>query len=84
MDQATPREIRAQAQSMTVFFTQGLGLFVGAIVANELAARAFGDVASNTPASLELWPQVWWPLCAMAVILAVLFVFAFRPEGKDT
>ncbi|MBJ02111.1 MAG: MFS transporter [Planctomycetes bacterium] len=84
VDQATPREIRAQAQSMTVFFTQGLGLFVGAIVANELAARAFGDVASNTPASLELWPQVWWPLCAMAVILAVLFVFAFRPEGKDT
>jgi hypothetical protein len=92
VDQATPASIRGQAQSMTVFFTQGLGLFIGALVANELAARAFRvpdaagnftQVASNTAESLPFWPSFWWPLCAMATALLVLFFFVFKPESRD-
>ena len=37
VDRVTPPEIRGQAQAMNVFFTYGLGLYVGAIVAGTLA-----------------------------------------------
>ena len=79
-DQATGPDIRGQVQSMLIFFTQGLGLFFGALAANSLAAKTFGDVPSNTAAALELWPDFWWPLAGLAAVLMVLFIFFFRPD----
>jgi nucleoside transporter len=38
-DQAAPKEIRTQAQGMLVFFTLGLGMFIGAQVAGEVEKR---------------------------------------------
>ena len=79
-DQATGPDIRGQVQSMLIFFTQGLGLFFGALAANSLAGKTFGDVPSNTAAALELWPDFWWPLAGLATVIMVLFVFFFRPD----
>ncbi len=78
VDKSTPANIRGQAQGMLVFFTQGLGLMIGALVAGKLAARAFGDIASNSPDSLEHWPKVWMPLAAMAGIIMIVFVIMFK------
>jgi hypothetical protein len=39
-DRKAPKEIRGQAQSMLVFFTQGVGMFVGFKVAAMLLAPA--------------------------------------------
>lgn len=81
VDRATPASIRGQAQSMNVFFTQGLGLFLGARATQWLAERAFGGVASSTAASLPSWPKLWLPLAAMAAGLLVVFALAFRPAN---
>lgn len=48
-DRVAPKEVRGQAQSMLVFFTQGIGMFIGFKVADQLlapvkpAAGALGD-----------------------------------------
>ena len=82
-DQATSADVRGQVQSMLIFFTQGLGLFFGALAANNLAGRAFGDVPSNTAASLPMWPDFWNPLAWFAAGLVVLFILFFRPDRSD-
>ena len=82
-DQATSADVRGQVQSMLIFFTQGLGLFFGALAANNLAGRAFGDVPSNTAASLPMWPDFWNPLAWFAAGLVVVFILFFRPDRSD-
>ncbi|MFK7961305.1 MAG: MFS transporter [Phycisphaerales bacterium] len=78
VDKATPPAIRGQAQGMLIFFTQGLGLWIGAMAVATLSGRAFGDVASTSPSSLPLWPKVWWPLAIMAAVILVIFAATFR------
>ncbi len=82
VDKSTSKDIRGQAQGMLVFFTQGLGLFIGAMVTQELAGRAFGDIPSNTPASLEHWPKLWWPMAGMAGVILLIFAVAFHPKKE--
>lgn len=56
-DQKAPDHVRGQAQSMLVFFTQGVGMFIGFEVAGRLFARqmtnqeAFGAALAETPAA---------------------------------
>ena len=79
-DQATSADVRGQVQSMLIFFTQGLGLFFGALAAGRLAGRTFGEVPSNSAESLPLWPDFWGPLAWFAAGLMVLFILFFRPD----
>ena len=83
VDKVTPASIRGQAQAMNLFFTYGLGLYVGAIVAGNLAGRAFTDdkgqsVVASATASLPYWSQLWLPLAGFAAVVLVVFWFAFR------
>ncbi len=78
VDKCTPANIRGQAQGMLVFFTQGLGLLIGAVAAGELAKNAFGDIASNSARALPYWPKVWMPLAGMATVIMIVFIIAFR------
>ncbi len=83
VDRATPATIRGQAQAMNVFFTYGLGLYVGAIFAGLLAGRAFvapdgKPVAADVAASLPAWPHLWLPLAGFAVVVLVVFCLSFR------
>ncbi len=82
VDRSTPENIRGQAQGMNVFFTQGLGMFVGAIVTQKLAGRAFGDQMSHLPESLSSWPGLWWPLAAFSVGVLFVFWMFFKDEVK--
>ena len=86
VDQAAPKNILGQAQSLNIFFTQGLGLFVGAIVCGKLYNRAFGETSAVEASSLSMWPDFWWPLCGLAAIILVIFIIAFHhkdTEGAD-
>ena len=86
VDQAAPKNILGQAQSLNIFFTQGLGLFVGAIVCGKLYNRAFGETSAVEASSLSMWPDFWWPLCRLAAIILVIFIIAFHhkdTEGAD-
>ncbi len=83
VDKVTSPQIRGQAQAMNIFFTQGLGLFVGALAANEIAKMAFVDDkgAGVNPASVEslsYWAHFWVPLAIFASVVLVIFWFVFR------
>jgi hypothetical protein len=83
VDRVTAPQIRGQAQAMNIFFTQGLGLYVGALVAGWLSVSAFTDahgqaVAATTAAALPYWPRLWWPLAGMAAGVLVVFWVTFR------
>jgi hypothetical protein len=83
VERVTRPEIRGQAQAMNIFFTQGLGLYFGALAAGWISLAAFQDghghvVLATSPAALPLWPKLWWPLAAMAAAVLVLFALAFR------
>ena len=83
VDQSTPPQVRGQCQGMNIFCTQGVGMVIGAMVAQKLERNAFGSVAIISPESLALWPKLWWPLCAMAAGILVIFLLAFRtPPNK--
>lgn len=51
-DRVAPKHIRAQAQGLLVFFTLGLGMFIGAKVAGSI------ETQHTPPAALELSAQV--------------------------
>lgn len=83
VDKVTSPEIRGQAQAMNLFFTYGLGLYVGAIAAGKLAEHAFVDAAGKAVAasgaeSLPYWPNLWLPLAGFAATVLVVFWFLFR------
>jgi MFS family permease len=88
VDKVTSPQIRGQAQAMNVFFTQGLGLFVGTLAANKIANGAFIDgtgaaVTSSTPESLPYWSNFWIPLAIFASVVLVIFWIVFHYKDKD-
>jgi len=83
VDMSTPDDVRGQCQSMNIFFTQGIGMMVGAMVANKIAANAFGKLDSTSPEALSLWPKLWWPLCGMAAVVLVIFILMFKAPPRE-
>ncbi|NQZ59260.1 MAG: MFS transporter, partial [Lentisphaeraceae bacterium] len=91
VDQTTDKKIRAQAQSMMIFFTQGLGMYIGAkFINNNLFQKAFGvdNIGAaygkaTDPAHLTDWSNFWWPLCAIAAAVLVLFIVTFKHKDKE-
>lgn len=117
-DRTAPKEIRGQAQSMLVFFTQGIGMFIGfKIAAHNMApvkpaADALADAvargrgaetlsfaqqlgqmfAVDLPAGIDagvlstasaLWQSHWLLPAAMAAVVGVVFLVAFRGKGDE-
>jgi hypothetical protein len=88
VDKVTSPQIRGQAQAMNLFFTYGLGLYVGAIVAGKLAGHAFVDaqgkeVVPSAAASLPYWSHLWLPLAGFAALVLIVFWFAFRYREEE-
>ena len=79
-DAKAPKEVRGQAQSMLVFFTQGIGMFVG----YEVAGRLFGQTVTQHAALAA-------EIAAKSQAVEVGFFESFTrilsrslPEGIDT
>ena len=84
VDQTTDNKIRGQAQAMNIFFTMGIGMYIGAKINFDwLVPKYFAGKSNNIPASLEIWENFWWPLCYMACAVFVLFLFAFKHKDKE-
>jgi len=81
VDMSTPGNVRGQCQGMNIFFTQGVGMLVGNFVAQAIERRTFGGTASIAPESLPMWPKLWLPLAAIAFVVLLIFLFAFRPTA---
>lgn len=80
VDQTAPRPIRASAQGLITLITYGLGMLIGAWVSgfivkiNEFTIN--GEVTHN-------WENIWLIPAAMAVVIILLFTFAFHDPGQE-
>ena len=86
-DKIAPPEIRSQAQGMLVFFTLGLGMFIGALVAGKIEAAHTVMVEATEPGAdpgkMVEWASLWLKPAGMAAIVMLLFAFAFSGKKAD-
>lgn len=78
-DEVSGPKIRGQAQGLLVFVTQGVGMLIGAQIAQRLFNR--------TVIGGEGWTTFWLIPCGMAGLVLVLFVMFFherKTNGPDT
>ncbi|MES2647573.1 MAG: nucleoside permease [Bacteroidota bacterium] len=78
VENEVPSNIRASAQGLFMFMTNGLGAMFGGYGAGLVV-----DYFSNTnPVTKELvsrdWQSIWFTFAAYALVLAIIFPFAFK------
>ena len=88
-DKIAPPEIRSQAQGMLVFFTLGLGMFIGALVAGQIEAAhtVVREVSEpgGEPGKMVEWASLWLKPAGMAGLVMLLFAFSFSSKkAEDT
>ena len=78
VDKVSPTKVRSQAQALIVFFTQGLGLYFGAIVSGRLIKAVFPD--GFNASNLSNWANFWLPLAVIALVVLIAFSIFFKEE----
>ncbi|MGB0325017.1 MAG: MFS transporter [Phycisphaerales bacterium] len=86
-DKIAPPEIRSQAQGMLVFFTLGMGMFIGALVAGKIEAAHTVMVEATEPSAepgkMVEWASLWLKPAGMAAVVMLLFAFAFSGKKAE-
>jgi len=70
VDRRAPSRVRAQAQGFLLLITYGVGMLIGA----QIAQAVF-------KASGENWPKTWGVAGGIAIVVFVIFAAAFRDRS---
>lgn len=73
-DEKAGKKIRAAAQGMLNFVTNGVGYFIGAFVSGQVVDMYV------LPDGTHDWRSIWLVPAVGALVIAVLFALLFRPE----
>jgi nucleoside transporter len=76
VDEQAGVKIRAAAQGLLTFITQGVGLFIGAWASGRVVdAYRVGEAAHD-------WKGIWLVPAGGALVVLLLFAFVFRPGAR--
>lgn len=76
VDKETDKGIRSSAQGLFIIMTNGLGATIGTLSA-QAVVNHFVDFSSDVP-QVAQWQSAWYTFSAYALVVAVVFAFAFR------
>ena len=85
INQETDDSIRSSAQGLFMMMTNGLGAFVGTLVAQAVINNYVFTPQSLGASGAEViagWQTCWYIFAAYALVVAVLFALLFRPKEK--
>jgi NHS family xanthosine MFS transporter len=75
VEKESPASIRASAQGLFMFMTNGLGAMIGGYCSGLVVDYFTVDGVRN-------WQNIWFTFSAYALILGIIFPFAFKYEHK--
>ena len=79
-EKAGPR-VRASAQGLINFVTNGVGYFIGAWVSGRVVG-AYSTSGANG-ALVHDWRSIWLVPAVGALVIAIIFALVFRPRGAS-
>ena len=78
VDQETGQSMRSSAQGVFMMMTNGFGATIGMLVAGEIV-NYYGIFSNSDPvAKLSGWQSAWEIFSAYALVVTILFIFAFK------
>lgn len=86
VNQETEESIRSSAQGLFMMMTNGLGAFIGTLVAQAVINFYVFNPQANGASGAEViegWQNSWFIFAAYALVVALLFALFFKETKKD-